>query len=474
MAPPTKPTLFISHKHGDAKIALCLAKFIESRTQGRVTVYLSSSAEFEGPRYGPNLNDQLRRALWYTDVLLLVYTSADLDWSYCMWECGVATDSQSPETNIIVFQCGRNVPPPFQDVLRVNPRVMDDMKRFANQFLRDPSFFPTLGTALIPMFKDEYVQDAAEELHSKLQEVVPVLPDLTDEWPTWPFMCVELPRSQAGRLQNAKEGERAALAREIVTNFAEVVESDSRAAQLFGLSGLPQRLKLSSLLAAWKAKYPNIEAAWFDSCCEQVMMGAGRGFPIIRWSPVRQVDGDAELTPVVSRVRELPFAGAIQFDLYFYNLSDPRAVPVTSKMIPMGDFFSKDLDKSKPEAVLLKDLIQELESRKLNRIPMFSGDGKILYIAHRSMFDKFIAQQVFSNAVKSPAELTLADLLEMDDMRHLFESTFAVVSRQATLAEARSAMLARQGCSDVFVTAQGSPAEPVQGWLTNVDIVRSS
>ena len=39
-----------------------------------------------------------------------------------MWECGVASDSHSPETTLVVFQCGPDVPAPFQDVLRVNPR----------------------------------------------------------------------------------------------------------------------------------------------------------------------------------------------------------------------------------------------------------------------------------------------------------------------------------------------------------------
>jgi hypothetical protein len=59
-------------------------------------------------------------------------------------------------------------------------------------------------------------------------------------------------------------------------------------------------------------------------------------------------------------------------------------------------------------------------------------------------------------------------------MKSMFENTFVVVKRQATLAEAKSAMVARPGCSDVFVTAGGNLNESVQGWLTNVDIARSA
>ena len=67
----------------------------------------------------------------------------------------------------------------------------------------------------------------------------------------------------------------------------------------------------------------------------------------------------------------------------------------------------------------------------------------------------------------------LADLLADQETKQMFENTFVVVKRQSSLAEAKSAMLTRPGCSDVFVTAGGGRNEPVQGWLTNVDIARS-
>jgi integrase len=40
-----------------------------------------------------------------------------------MWECGVATKPDSPETRIIVLQCGTEVPPVFQDQVRVQKRI---------------------------------------------------------------------------------------------------------------------------------------------------------------------------------------------------------------------------------------------------------------------------------------------------------------------------------------------------------------
>jgi hypothetical protein len=299
------------------------------------------------------------------------------------------------------------------------------------------------------------VDEAAGELHKRIGEVLPPPDDgLIEEWPAWPYLRIELPRSEVERLEQASESERVLLSHQIIRDHGLVVESDARAAQLFGQAGFPHRIKFEALLKTWKGTYPDSDATWFDPCCEQIMMGARRGFPVIRWTPTREVGGDAGFTPVLSRIRRVPFAGSVQFDLYFYNLSDPLAVPVTSRMIPAGDFFYKNLGQMDAHSLNLKDLIAELDLRQLNRIPILSGEGHPMYIVHRSMIDKFIVKQVLSATGRGgPDDLTLADLLADPEMKEMFENTFVVVKRQATLAEAKSSMLTRPGCSDVFVTA---------------------
>jgi hypothetical protein len=75
------PLLFISHKHSDTKIAQVLGNFIRSSSNGDVEVHLSSNPDFKGPKFSKeNLNSQLRNTLWTTDVLILLYTTADQDW----------------------------------------------------------------------------------------------------------------------------------------------------------------------------------------------------------------------------------------------------------------------------------------------------------------------------------------------------------------------------------------------------------
>ena len=220
-----KPIVFISHKHSDSKIAQALAAFCERKAGGRIQVFLSSNADFKGPRFGRNLNRELMKTLWQSDVLLLVYTSSDQDWSYCMWECGVASDSQSPETNLVIFQCGVETPSLFSDITRVNVREAEQIKAFVNQFLRDVSFFPSLkGTPLLSDYRDNYIADDSKELYDNLASVLPKDGGPSQEWPTWPYLRIELPQGEVDRMQQASDAERVALANQLVKDFGVVVD----------------------------------------------------------------------------------------------------------------------------------------------------------------------------------------------------------------------------------------------------------
>jgi hypothetical protein len=474
--PEDPPLLFISHKHADAAIAQVVASFIENRSNGTVRVHLSSSPDFAGPKFGKGLNAQLRETLWKTRALILVYTSQDADWSYCMWECGVATHPQSPDTSIIVFQCGTDVPSPFADMMRVNLRKFEDVKRFTDQFLRSATFFPGSDRAIAPGLKDQHIENASRDFFEELSKILPPVDDgQVEEWSSWPFLRLEIPRSEVDRIDQASEAERLAAAQAVVREHAVVVDNDARAAQIFGRAGFPSRTKFTALLKDWQDKFPAGDSSWFESCCEQIMAGARRGFPVIRWTPMRDVSGPGNFTPVVARVRRLAYARVFHFDVYFYDLSDPRAIPVTSKMLPFGKFFCQNVGASDPTTIKLRDLVNELNSRRLNRLPILDTSDCVKYMVHRSLIEQFIVKRVLSpEPGSSPDQLSLADLLGDQELRTIFENTFVTVAEHATLAEAKTAMVDRPGCSDVFITKLGSRTEPILGWLTNVDIAQNT
>ena len=52
----------------------------------------------------------MAETLWRTKLFLLVYTVPDDDWSWGMWEAGVALGAEGPDTRLVVFQCGKNAP----------------------------------------------------------------------------------------------------------------------------------------------------------------------------------------------------------------------------------------------------------------------------------------------------------------------------------------------------------------------------
>jgi hypothetical protein len=195
----TKPLIFISHKHADKDIALTLAKWLQEATDFNMDVFLSSHESFKGPRFGREINKELRAALWRCDVLILVYTTEDREWSYCMWECGVANDAASPETTMIAFQFSDDVPRVLAGTNLVDARKPEDIRRFASEFFTDPEFFPSLKGAHKPNLPTDVINAKADALVAALKN----RPDysLRLEWSTWPYVQVELSVADVNRLK---------------------------------------------------------------------------------------------------------------------------------------------------------------------------------------------------------------------------------------------------------------------------------
>jgi hypothetical protein len=466
-----KPLLFISHKHQDNQIASKVANFIRFSSQNRVRVYLSSDPAYIHPEYGRSLNDELRRALGESDALILIFTSDDQDWSYCMWECGVATDPNTPPTKIYVLQCGDDMPKPLSDIVHINARDQKDIRRFTNFLLRDSKFFPGRGAAIAPDIEKQDCDTLADKLFQDLRDVIPE--GLSELWSPWPHIRVELPQDEADRIEQANADEQQRLTRGILEEHGVIIESNPQAAQLLGVAFFQPRSRFKDLLRIWKSKFPEAEAHWFNSCCEQFKEGVSHIRPVIREASLKEADGDKEYTPVLSRIRRIHLRKMVEFDIFFYYLSDPRGVSVTSIMIPKDRIFTKNLGMMQLEDIKLKQLTEEIHSLGHTRVPLLNGDGSPLFMVHNSLIYQFMAKKAMEGTGSTPIqELSLADLLSDATLKCIFETTFAVVSERASLADAKHAMLSVAGCQDVFVTANGIRSEPVLGWITNVDIAR--
>jgi hypothetical protein len=313
----TRPLLFISHRHADRPIADALRKFVTDRSGGRIDVFQSSSAAAENPRVGRELQQELKEHLWAAGIVILVYTSPEEDWSYCMWECGVATQNASPETKIVVLQCGRHAPAVYTDSVRVNAQDLTGIQKFTSEFLTTADFFPGQREAMAPGFaaNGDEVQQAASQLHASLRDLVIEDAEEGEDWPTVPFLRLQLTFSDVDEIRelDQAEGTRAVL------DAARVSEIDAEARRLFGLGRVEQLAPFSQLVAAWQQGRPDASTRWVDELAEQVRVGSHWRFPRYLWQLLQSVDAadHAKYAPILSRVRSVPRQRCHQFDVYF-------------------------------------------------------------------------------------------------------------------------------------------------------------
>ncbi len=330
-----RPVLFISHRHEDRPIADVLRKFIQARTGGRVTVFQSSSPDAEGPRQGRNVTQELRLALWQTSVLILIYTTRDQDWSYCMWECGVAQIPEPSDTKTIVFQSADQFPEVFADQLRVGLRDRDAIEKFVTDLLTDPTYFSKFGRAITEFDPGtDPVREAAAELFEQLNKVLPPLQTTADEeWPPYPQLTLELTDEQVERIRTAQgtAADRLQLARQVVVDEALVTGGDGQVGRIFQARGFPRNpsmpgVPMRDLVEAWKGQSPTPSSRWIDGMCTQIMATTRNQFPTLRWELMRGADR-ADGTwygPVVRYVKKVASRGYEEIDIVFckFELDD--------------------------------------------------------------------------------------------------------------------------------------------------------
>lgn len=136
-----------------------------------------------------------------------------------------------------------------------------------------------------------------------------------------------------------------------------------------------------------------------------------------------------------------------------------------------GIKFSPDKDESKTFISEIRELID----KGFSRVIIFSEGDAVKYVVRDAVFNKFIADSALGAAPVDPATTTLATFLaaKLGDKDYKFAATrFAVVKSGATLKDARDAIVAIPDARDVFITKTGKAEEPVEGWLTNGDIMK--
>jgi len=465
--PATNPLIFISHKHTDHAIATAIRNFINEQTRGNFRIFQSSDAKAVGPSVAHELNAELQKALWEAKAVILVYTTSDKDWGYCMWECGVATKPGSPPTRIIVFQCAAQIPVVYSGQVFVDARTKEGIAPFVTQFMTAKDFLPGATKAITGYHPESpEVEKAIAKFYADLDAVIPKRE--VEEWPAYPFIRLEICAAVADAVYKSQSTNAMDANKKRIAQEAQITFVDVAAQRLFGLAGF-NGLTLHDLIARWQNALPSASAAWVDALLEQLVKCTQWAFPTLHWTSMPAVSESSEPhAPVVARVKRLP-SGSIEFGVYFFPFTLMTAMSVSNRMVKRGDLYFKCLTPGSEDKIKILELLRELDKHAVNRVPFLNDKGQALYLCHRSLLDQFIARRLTSGSLAGLEAVTLADVFAAQpDVKLTISKTFGFVPLSATLAQVQEVMAKIPGCRDVFVTRSGTDDEPVAGLVTDV------
>jgi hypothetical protein len=165
-----KPLVFISHKHQDVDIAKALASWLQVATRNGVEVFQSSDGFKDGPSLGRSLTEEIRSRAHEAAAMFVLYTDAEQDWEWVMFEVGIGLDPSTPETRVVLVQCGPESPHVLRERMRVDVRDANSCIRFAKELLTTSFFdgFPPLAD-----FETTFIERVAAQLQKDLEPILP-------------------------------------------------------------------------------------------------------------------------------------------------------------------------------------------------------------------------------------------------------------------------------------------------------------
>jgi hypothetical protein len=152
---------------------------------------------------------------------------------------------------------------------------------------------------------------------------------------------------------------------------------------------------------------------------------------------------------------------------------------VSEKMIaPSSIAGLQKLHETKPEDISIADLQGEFAKQlpngaRVTRL-VFEQNGVFKYILHVGTLDAFVVKrQKAGDTTDVIAKKTFADMLVDNETLRQISQLVVFVSTATTLGDAKTALDKVMGAQDIIVTATGNAAEPMLGWLSNVDLTKA-
>ncbi|HEY2294954.1 MAG TPA: hypothetical protein VGM86_29980 [Thermoanaerobaculia bacterium] len=251
----------------------------------------------------------------------MIYTSPDQDWSYCMWECGVALLPESPDTRIILFRCSGTSPALFAEQVNVNARDLVSVQQFVDDFLTSPDFFPG-SSGPITKFQPHgrEVANAAADLFQKLQPILPPeKEDCSIEWPAQPFFQLQLGFDFVEQILKADNKDRKQLGSKVVLKESRISAADKYCEQMFGVPSFQEGTTFGQLVSIWKERHPDADSKWVQALCAQILAAVLWKFPPVTWELMQGLSDEIWRAPMLTRVHKHPALRHMQFDICFHR-----------------------------------------------------------------------------------------------------------------------------------------------------------
>ncbi len=329
------PKIFISHRQDDAKIATVVSKHLREWGVADDAIFQSSDPQ-RGLTVGEEVKSQLEKMLEEINLLILLYTYLEEDWSYSMWECGIAQGKSTVKTRTVVLQCTEDEPTVFRNELRirVSPR---EIRRFAEDFHNKVDFFPSNEgedeTAFAGNTSAEVITSRSERLFSELSATIPSGSATSKH--LWDFVRLHLNSKVAQAISNLDDEEkiRGMIRGNLELRrpkFVGIGNSVDTAVRQFGYGSFQPGLKLSDLITKWAKNDTTSQTAWADELYEAIFRAVTNSQSTAASSRFKSVREDVEwwFLPAVTRMRGLR-DHSLEFDVYLIRVpeADRKVAP---------------------------------------------------------------------------------------------------------------------------------------------------
>jgi hypothetical protein len=306
--------IFISYRFADKPIAEVIRKYLSFWGFNSIYQAGAGASAAKSARVGENLPDQLRKALDESQLVILVYTFADEDWSWCMWECGLASHPGKVDTTrVVVFQCTSiDTPKVFSDEVMVRVEDPNSIRDFTKQLHRDEDFFKG-KLAYRPELSDTDLESISTAFYQELRSVIPS--GQREERFRWDRFTLKL-ENPAGFIDiEPNEKTLQELQSELV-----VIHPFGNALKHFGYANPRDGLKLSDIVERWIQETrdrQNVSNDWIKELCLEIQRAIDDYPAKPQWQQLNSVVDREPYYPVINHMRILP-DNSMEFDVYFY------------------------------------------------------------------------------------------------------------------------------------------------------------